>query len=40
LLLRYNLHYLAYEVAKYVKFPMKIRSHIYTHWACCKVESP
>ncbi|KAM3144242.1 hypothetical protein pb186bvf_003704 [Paramecium bursaria] len=39
LMLRYNLHYLAVEVTRYLKFQPKYRSQIYTHWACCKVQT-
>jgi len=38
-MLRYNLHYLANEITKYLNFNIKLRSLIYTHWACCRVES-
>ncbi|CAD8149295.1 unnamed protein product [Paramecium octaurelia] len=38
LLLRYNLHYLAVEVSNFLKFQIKQRASIYTHWACRKVE--
>jgi hypothetical protein len=39
ILLRYNMHYLAYEVYNYLKKSQKFRVQIYTHWACCRVES-
>ena len=39
ILLRYNLHYLAFEIFRYLKKSQKFRIQIYTHWACCKVES-
>lgn len=39
ILLRYNLHYLAFEVFKYLRKSQKFRIQIYTHWACCKVEN-
>ncbi|CAD8066275.1 unnamed protein product [Paramecium sonneborni] len=38
LLLKYNLHYLATEISSFLKFQIKQRASIYTHWACCKVE--
>jgi len=39
ILLRYNMHYLAYEIYNYLKKSQKFRVQIYTHWACCRVES-
>ncbi|CAD8176545.1 unnamed protein product [Paramecium octaurelia] len=39
LMLRYNLHYLAIEISRFLKFQIKQKSTIYTHWACCKVDS-
>lgn len=39
ILMRYNMHYLAYEIYNYLKKSQKFRIHIYTHWACCRVES-
>ena len=39
ILLRYNHHYLACEICKHLHFPSKLISHVYIHWACCKVMS-
>ncbi|CAD8088100.1 unnamed protein product [Paramecium sonneborni] len=39
LLLKYNLHYLVIEISRFLKYQIKQKSTIYTHWACCKVES-
>ena len=40
ILLRYRLHELAFKICKHLNLNQNIRSQIYVHWACCKVESP
>jgi hypothetical protein len=38
-LLKYNLFYLADEIAKYLAFSGPITSHIYINWACAKIDN-
>ena len=38
-MLRYNLHYLATEVCRYLEYSSTLKEEVYVHWACCKVES-
>lgn len=35
-MLRYNYHYIAIEIAKFLR--LDIKKDIYVHWACCKIE--
>lgn len=37
MLLRYQEHYLAFEIHQYLKKDQNFRVKIYTDWACCKV---
>lgn len=39
ILLRYHLHYLAFEIFKFLKKSLNFRIQIYAHWAQCKIES-
>jgi len=39
ILIRYQLHYLADEVCKYLSYSPKLASHVYVNWACAKIES-
>jgi len=39
ILLRYQEHYLAFEIYKYLKKDQNFRVKIYTDWACCKVQN-
>jgi len=41
ILLRYQLHYLAHEICKFMEFPNSKRliSKIYVDWAKCKIEN-
>ncbi|EAR89272.2 vps16, amine-terminal region protein (macronuclear) [Tetrahymena thermophila SB210] len=36
ILLRYNYHYIAIEISKFLR--LDIKKEIYIHWACCKIE--
>ena len=37
MLLRYQEHYLAFQIHQYLKKDQNFRVKIYTDWACCKV---
>ena len=37
--MRYNLHYLAFEIFRFLKKSLSFRVQIYTHWALCKIQS-
>jgi hypothetical protein len=39
ILLRYQEHYLAFEIYQYLKKDQNFRVKIYTDWACCKVQN-
>jgi hypothetical protein len=39
ILLRYQDHYLAFEIYNYLKKDQNFRVKIYTDWACCKVQN-
>eukprot|EP01016_Furgasonia_blochmanni_P016545 TRINITY_DN1963_c0_g2_i3.p1 TRINITY_DN1963_c0_g2~~TRINITY_DN1963_c0_g2_i3.p1 ORF type:complete len:581 (+),score=133.09 TRINITY_DN1963_c0_g2_i3:112-1854(+) len=38
ILLRYQLHYLAFEICNLLNYNLKVRAQIVTHWACCALE--
>ena len=38
-LLRYQEHYLAFEVYNFLRKDQNFRIKIYTDWACCKVQN-
>jgi hypothetical protein len=39
ILLRYQEHYLAFEIYGYLKKDQNFRVKIYTDWACCRVQN-
>jgi hypothetical protein len=39
ILLRYQEHYLAFEIYNFLKKDQNFRIKIYTDWACCKVQN-
>jgi hypothetical protein len=39
ILLRYQEHYLAFEIYNFLKKDQNFRVKIYTDWACCKVQN-
>lgn len=39
ILLRYQEHYLAFEIYNFLKKDQNFRVKIFTDWACCKVQN-